>query len=150
MIKDFNPGWFGLSFIAKCGKTPWKTDIRREVTLWVWQFTYQQNILGSLHISCKFLSPSFISWIKIAEHIGERKGKGSGNEPHWNCKLAASWICWYFNRLSQVSRCQLAGILLYSLLLNDTGTFSYLTTWKWLDTLNPSFISLHLFHPVMP
>lgn len=73
MIKDFNPGWFGLSFIAKPGKTPWKTDTRRGVTLWVWQLSYQQHSLGSLHTSWTFLSPSFTSWIKITKHPGERK-----------------------------------------------------------------------------
>lgn len=150
MIKDFNPGWFGLSFTAKHGKTPWKTDTRREVTLWVWQFTYQQHSTGSLCTSWTFLSSSFLPWIKITEHIGERKGDGSGNEPCWSHKLAASRTCWYFNKLSQVPRCQLAGTLFYSLFLNKTGTFSYLTTWKWLDTLNPSFITLHVFLPVMP
>lgn len=149
MIKDFNPGGFGLSFIAKHGKTPWKTDTKR-VILWMGWLTYQRHSMDSLHTSQKLLSPSFFPWIKTTEHLGEKKGDERGKEPHWSCNLTASQICRYFNKLREVPRCQLAGILFYSLFLNKTGTFSYLTTWKWLGALNPSFISLHQFLPVMP
>lgn len=84
----------------------------------------------------------FFSWVKIREHLGEKKDDERRNEPHGSQNLTASFI----SMGSQMS----AGILIYSLLLNNTGTFSYLTSWKWLGILNPSFIGLHQFLPVMP
>jgi len=101
--------------------------------------THRRHILALL----------FFPWTKITEHLGEKKGDERGNKPCWSRSLTESQICRYINKLRQVPRCQLAGIFFYSLFLS-TGTFTYLTTWKWSGTLNPSFISLHEFLPVMP